>query len=123
MLDPPGTIRTPLAAVKDLTGKVALSKKGCRTGSTDMSTTAPIRNPSRIPFLTQPFTRQPLLADVSGSAARARPAFNVGWQHGLLRQVPALRVQRGFWPGSPAWEAPGAAARLAPVIPSGPSRP
>src|ERR1700683_3095492 len=41
-----------------------------------MSTTAPMRNPSRMPFLTQPFTRQPLFAPVSGSAARTVPAFS-----------------------------------------------
>src|ERR1700681_2874877 len=37
----------------------------------------PIRKPSRMPFLTHAFTRQPLgITDASGSAARMFPAFN-----------------------------------------------
>ena len=38
-------------------------------------TTAPMRKPSRIPFFTQAFTRQPVCAEASGSAARICPAF------------------------------------------------
>ena len=76
MLEPPGTMRTPLSTVKRFTGYVDLSKKGCRVGSIDISTTAPMRNPSRMPFLTQPFTRQPLLARASGSAARTEPLLS-----------------------------------------------
>src|SRR5260370_41332897 len=41
-----------------------------------MGTIAPIRKPSRMPFLTQPFTRQPLGEAVSGSAARMLPSFS-----------------------------------------------
>src|ERR1017187_7104702 len=57
MLDPPGTMRTPLWGVNCFTGKVELSKKGWRVASIDISTTPPMRKPSRMPFLTQPFTR------------------------------------------------------------------
>src|ERR1700733_12423361 len=76
MLDPPGTMRTPLAALTLRTGYVDLSKNGCRVASTDISTTAPMRNPSRIPFFTQPFTRQPTGDAPSGSAARTEPSFS-----------------------------------------------
>ena len=69
-------MRTPLSAVSCFTGQVDLSKNGWRAGSMDMSTTAPMRNPSRMPFFTQAFTRQPLCADASGSAARIAPAFS-----------------------------------------------
>ena len=63
MLDPPGTMRTAVCGVNRFTGKVDLSKKGWRAASTDISTTPPMRKPSRMPFLTQAFTRQPLGAD------------------------------------------------------------
>src|SRR6185503_12305235 len=76
ILEPPGTMRTPDCAVNCFTGYVDLSKNGWRVESIDISTTAPMRNPSRMPFLTQPFTRQPLLAAVSASAARMAPAFS-----------------------------------------------
>src|SRR5436309_14841184 len=36
----------------------------------------PSLKPSRIPFLTQLFTRQPLDCELSGSAARTAPAFS-----------------------------------------------
>src|SRR5436190_14081623 len=76
MLDPPGTMRTPLVSSTWRTGNVALSRKGCRIEWTDMSTTAPMRKPRRMPFLTQPLTRQPLGVEGSGSAARILPAFS-----------------------------------------------
>src|ERR1700675_3769992 len=41
-----------------------------------MPTTAPMRNPSRIPFFTQAFTRQPVGELTSGSAARMLPSFS-----------------------------------------------
>src|SRR5690349_1773899 len=41
-----------------------------------MATTAPMRKPSRMPFLTQLFTRQPVGELASGSAARILPSFN-----------------------------------------------
>src|SRR5271154_3898336 len=41
----------------------------------DMSVTAPMRNPSRMPFFTQALTRQPDGDFSSGSAARTSPAF------------------------------------------------
>ena len=46
---------------------------GWRARSTDMSTTAPMRNPSRIPFFTHALTRQPVGEAASGSAARTSP--------------------------------------------------
>src|SRR5579884_2440239 len=41
----------------------------------DMSTMTPIRNPSKMPFLTQVFTRHPVADEGSGSAARIKPWF------------------------------------------------
>src|SRR5208282_228022 len=75
MLDPPGTIRTPDSAVNFFTGYVALSKKGCRDASIDISTITPIRKPIKIPFFTQELTRHPVADDGSGSAARTTPEF------------------------------------------------
>ena len=77
MLDPPGTMRTPLASVKSLHRIGGLVEKRLpRRRRTDMSTMAPMRNPSRMPFFTQPFTRQPPGDAASGSAARTVPAFS-----------------------------------------------
>src|SRR5271156_70267 len=76
MLEPPGTMRTPLSEVMRLTGYVDLSKKGWRCGSMDMSVMAPMRKPRRMPFFTQPLTRQPDGDFSSGSAARTSPAFS-----------------------------------------------
>src|SRR5580704_11790108 len=76
MLDPPGTIRTPSFESSCFTGYVDLSNQGCRTVLMDMSTVTPMRKPIKIPFFTQVFTRQPILTDGSGSAARTSPAFN-----------------------------------------------
>src|SRR5262249_20694624 len=75
MLDPPGTMRTPFSAVTRFTGHVALSRNGRRTGSIDISTTAPIRNPISTPFFTHGFTRHPLREEESGSAERTRHSF------------------------------------------------
>src|SRR5262249_3430501 len=75
-LDPPGTTRTPSAIETLRTGYVDLSKNGCRLGSIDISTTAPMRKPNRIPCFTHPFTRQPVAVELSGSAARISPRFN-----------------------------------------------
>src|SRR5689334_19714686 len=75
-LDPPGTMRTWLATLIAFTGYVSLSKNGCRTRSTDMSTSLPMRNPSRIPFFTHAFVRQPVFDAASGSAARTSPRFS-----------------------------------------------
>ncbi len=66
MLDPPGTMRTPLVDVNRFTGQVALSKKGCRVASIDISTIPPIRKPNKIPFFTHAFTRQPVAVELSG---------------------------------------------------------
>src|SRR5215471_3330005 len=77
MLEPPGTMRTPLSVVKRFTGIVCLSKKGWRSTSIDMSTIAPMRKPRRMPFFTHSFTRQPVRAEAQGSAARTVPAFNL----------------------------------------------
>src|SRR5580704_8171706 len=76
MLEPPGTMRTPLAEVMCFTGYVDLSKNGWRSGSTDMSVMAPMRNPRRMPFFTQALTRQPDDDFSSGSAARTSPEFS-----------------------------------------------
>jgi len=43
---------------------------------TDISTVAPMRNPSKIPFFTQAFALHPLFVDASGSAARTSPQFS-----------------------------------------------
>src|SRR5579885_943679 len=69
MLDPPGTMRTPESMEKFFSGYVDLSKKSCCAPSEHISTMYPMRKPSRIPFLTHAFTRQPVLEDASGSAA------------------------------------------------------
>src|ERR1700733_3401795 len=76
MLEPPGTIRTPEVALIFFTGYVDLSKNGWRDASTHISTIAPIRNPRRMPFFTQGFTRQPDGEDASGCAARSSPSFS-----------------------------------------------
>src|SRR5580698_7868878 len=73
MLEPPGTRRMPSEGLSRFTGQVALSNMGVRTGSGDIFTTAPMRRPDRMPFLTQMFTRQPLGVDPSGSAERIAP--------------------------------------------------
>src|ERR1039458_4306191 len=41
-----------------------------------MSTLMPMRKPTRMPFLTQALTRQPVAVAGSGSAARMRPAVS-----------------------------------------------
>src|SRR6185295_6212869 len=82
-------------AVNCFTGYVDLSKNGWRVESMDISTTAPIRKPSRIPFLTQPLTRQPLLAAVSGSAARIAPVFSASLKRPNNRKCSSVYVS-GF---------------------------
>ena len=62
-------------------------RNGCRSGSIDISTIEPIRKPTRMPFLTQPFTRQPLGSAASGSAARIAPAFSACFEVGEQREV------------------------------------
>src|SRR5262245_51758783 len=49
---------------------------GWRTGSIDMSTIAPMRKPSKMPFFTQVLTRQPVGEDGSSSAARTSPRLS-----------------------------------------------
>src|SRR5579863_4230691 len=124
MLEPPGTMRMPLSGPRRFTGNVALSNIGSRTGSGDMSTTVPIRKPSRMPFLTQIFTRQPAAALASGSAERIVPSFNAclkraksakcssvnldgfssnSFSISVRMHAPAqhpARLQHGFYPGS-----------------------
>ena len=76
MEEPPGTIRTPSPGKSCFTGQVALSKNGWRDRSSERSTIAPMRKPSRTPFFTQALTRQPEGCAESGSAARIAPAFS-----------------------------------------------
>src|SRR5450432_358962 len=76
MLDPPGTMRTPSCSENACIGYAALSKNGCLPAPPDISTTSLIRKPSRIPFFTQAFTRQPVGEDASGSAARCSPRLS-----------------------------------------------
>ena len=63
MVEPPGTMRTPLPASSGFSGIVSLSTNGQRPWSADMSTMSPKRKPSRMPCFTQAFTRQPAGAD------------------------------------------------------------
>src|ERR1700733_9476656 len=75
--EPPGTTRTPSPAAKRRAGKVFLSTKerpGKERLADGISSSAPRRKPSRIPCLTQAFTRQPVGEAASGSAARTSPA-------------------------------------------------
>src|SRR5262249_52670865 len=72
--DPPGTIRTPSATDKRLSGSVSLSKKGQRPWSIEASTMSPNLNPSRMPCFPHVLTRQPIGSDGAGSAARTAPA-------------------------------------------------
>src|ERR1041385_7005851 len=44
-----------------------------------MSTFVPMRKPSRMPFFTHKFTRQPVGLAASGSAARTRPSLSAVW--------------------------------------------
>src|ERR1051326_126029 len=70
---PPGTIRTPPAPLNRFKPRVSLSRN-VNPLSEGISAICPTRNASRIPFLTQVFTRQ-LPAETS--AARALPRFNI----------------------------------------------
>src|SRR5260370_38840711 len=69
-LEPPGTMRTRSSSVVGRTGEVSLSKKRS-VGCADMSTSAPMRNPKRMPRLTHGLTRQ--VAGGRRSAARIVP--------------------------------------------------
>src|SRR5437879_8937823 len=81
MLEPPGTMRTPSEAAKARTGYVDLSKNGCFAASMDMSAIAPIRKPSRIPFFTQAFARQPDFVEESGWRAKDRKSTRLNSSH------------------------------------------
>ena len=70
--EPPGTTRTPSPAAKRRAGKVCLSTNERPVAG--ISSSAPRRNPSRMPRLTQAFTRQREGEAASGSAARTSPA-------------------------------------------------
>src|SRR5579883_681875 len=72
-LDPPGTMRTASCGPNFFSGYVALSRK--EKSPTGISTMAPMRKPSRIPFFTHALTRQPVGEAASGWAARTRPAL------------------------------------------------
>src|ERR1039457_2642722 len=71
---PPGTMRMPFSGPMRCMGWVFLSRK--LSAPTDMSILMPMRKPTRMPFLTQALTRQPVAAAGSGSAARMRPAVS-----------------------------------------------
>src|ERR687891_544932 len=64
--EPPGTTRTPIAALIFLSGSVSLSPKNQRPLSTETSTRSPQRKPTRMPCFTQVLTRQPVGAAASG---------------------------------------------------------
>ncbi len=121
-----------------------------RAGARDRSTyppSSPMRNPSRMPFFTQAFTRHPVLAEVSGSAARMLARVQrllelleeiemfVGVMVGsLVEQLldlslharsgrPAARGSRAPFRSSrdwPGWAGTSAAATPAPAVPSAP---
>src|ERR1019366_3890274 len=71
---PPGTMRMPFSGPMRCMGYVFLSRK--LSAPTDMSTLMPMRKPTRMPFLTQALTRQPVAVAASGSAARIRPSVS-----------------------------------------------
>src|SRR5205085_7329302 len=71
--DPPGTMRTPSATVVGRTGYVSLSKKR-KEACADMSASAPMRKPARMPRLTQELTRH--TPPWSRSAARTSPRLS-----------------------------------------------
>src|ERR1700691_4586272 len=54
----------------------------------DISTVAPMRKPSRMPFFTHGFTRQPVAVDESGSAARISPEFSASLNSANNRTSP-----------------------------------
>ena len=61
MLEPPGTMRTPCSAVEAASpGRWPCRSRAAAWRSIDMSTIAPKRKPSRMPFFTQALTRQPV---------------------------------------------------------------
>src|SRR5438045_3127234 len=72
-LEPPGTMRTPSATVVGRTGYVSLSKKR-KLACADISASAPIRKPARMPRLTQGLTLH--TPDGSRSAARTSPRLS-----------------------------------------------
>ena len=97
MLDPPGTMRTPSPRVRRAApGKSTCRTSGWRTGSIDISTIEPMRKPSRMPFLTQAFTRQPVFEEASGSAERIAPAFRASLNRSKRPKV-SFSVRRRFF--------------------------
>ena len=134
-----------LCALKRFHGVSGFVEERLALASTDISTMPPMRKPSRMPFFTQAFTRQPVGAERSGSAARMRPSvqrvFEIGRRGGS-----ALRCKRRAFGrraasisacnahcspagrripapfrcsrGSPRWAAPSAGDK---PVPAGPS--
>ena len=82
-------MRTPLARVELLHRVGGFIEERLARRSTDMSTMPPMRKPSRMPFFTQAFTRQPVAMAASGSAARMRPVVQRGLE--LVEQVGSAR--------------------------------
>ena len=60
-----------------------------------MSTIAPMRKPTRIPFFTQALVRHPVGCEASGSAERMRPAFSSSLNAREKRAV-VVGVARGL---------------------------
>src|ERR1700733_10473023 len=108
MLEPPGTMRMPSPTPNARSGYVDLSMKRCcvtpvtapsadslADRSADMSTIEPMRKPSKIPFFTQPFTRHPVFAAGSGSAARTSPRFSASLNSPNRRKCSSLYCAGG----------------------------
>src|SRR4029079_1640780 len=103
MDEPPGTTRTPILTSIFLRGSVSLSAKKWLqltlppSGGEDRSTRRPHRNPSRMPFLIQVFTRQPVDVDGSGSADRTCP------EESSFRSVANTSRDSSWSAFSPCW--------------------
>src|ERR1035438_236445 len=91
---PPGTMRMPFSGPMRCIGYVSLSRK--LSVPTDISVLTPMRNPSRMPFLTQALTRQPVAAAASGSAARTMPALRAARNFTKSARWAAVYAE-GFW--------------------------
>src|SRR5262249_10689692 len=87
-LDPPGTMRMFFSGPNCCTGYVLLSRK--LSVATDISTFAPMRNPSRMPFFTHALTFQPVELAGSGSAARISPRLRASRNLPKVARLPAL---------------------------------
>ena len=89
MLEPPGTMRTPSAAVNFRTGKVSLSKK--ENCPSDMSVTAPNLKPARITSFTHLFTFH---SPFTFSATRSSPFSRASST--LLNSARVISIRTGL---------------------------